>query len=211
MQGIILCITFMDETAFNLNVQNSSLDSKIVVALERVSEAFRVALWDEAKEHTLSPIQMQILIFLAFHTQNQYCKVGYLAKEFNLTKATISDAVKALSQKKLIEKNADPLDTRSYSLTLTPKGKKLAYKTSNFILPLQKPISQLSQTQKEDLFNALVELIYKLTKSSIITLQRMCLTCEYYQNTGGGYCNLLKQKLPKDKLRIDCPEHSYTD
>lgn len=204
----------MKESAFNLDTQNKSINSKIAVALERVSEAFKVALWNEAKEHMLSPIQMQILIFLAHHNAHQYCKVGYLAKEFNLTKPTISDAVKTLLQKQLVNKLADPIDTRSYTLELTEKGKNLAHKTSNFISPLKQPISQLSEKQKTDLYDALLDLIYKLTQSGIITIQRMCFTCQHFQkgtSTKNAYCNLLKQDLPNSALRIDCPEHLYKD
>lgn len=204
----------MEKSAFHLETQNINLDSKIAVALERVSEAFRVALWNEAKEHTLSPIQMQILIFLAYHNSQNHCKVGYIAKEFNLTKPTISDAVKTLLQKKLISKVPDPNDTRSSFIKLTPSGKKLAKKTSNFILPLQKPITQLTEKQKTALFDALLELIYKLTQSGIISIQRMCLTCKHFKKKSSvkvNYCNLLERDLPNIDLRVDCPEHYYKD
>ena len=83
----------MNYSSFNLNEQNQKIESRIVVALERISEAFRVLLWNESKENSLSPIQIQILIFIYFHSLAK-CKVGYLADEFNMTKATISDSVK---------------------------------------------------------------------------------------------------------------------
>jgi len=96
----------MIESPFDRDYQNLSTDSKIIVALERVAEAFRVLLWNESKTHDLSPIQIQILVFLRFHPQ-EICKVSYLANEFNLTKATISDSVKTLLRKQLIEKISD--------------------------------------------------------------------------------------------------------
>lgn len=55
-------------SAFNPERQESNIDSKIVVALERISEAFRVLLWDESRDTTLSPIQLQILIFILFQS-----------------------------------------------------------------------------------------------------------------------------------------------
>ena len=90
----------MKYSSFNLNEQNQKIESRIVVALERISEAFRVLLWNESKENSLSPIQIQILIFIYFHSTEK-CKVGYLADEFNMTKATISDSVKVLLSKEL--------------------------------------------------------------------------------------------------------------
>src|SRR5690606_40334744 len=96
----------MKYSSFNLNEQNQKIESHIVVALERISEAFRVLLWNESKENSLSPIQIQILIFIHFHSLEK-CKVGYLADEFNMTKATISDSVKVLLAKELVFKITD--------------------------------------------------------------------------------------------------------
>jgi hypothetical protein len=55
----------MKKSSFDLEHQNSKIESKIVASLERISEAFRVLLWNESKENSLSPIQIQILIFIA--------------------------------------------------------------------------------------------------------------------------------------------------
>jgi DNA-binding MarR family transcriptional regulator len=92
----------MEQSVFNLDVQNTNVEFRIVAALERLSEAFRVLLWNEAKILNISPIQIQILVFLKFHALEK-CKVSYLAQEFNMTKATISDAVKVMLQKGLID------------------------------------------------------------------------------------------------------------
>ena len=115
----------MKKSVFDLAHQNSSLESKIVASLERVSQAFRVLLWNESKEHSLSPIQVQLLIFLLHHS-DQKRKVSYLAEEFNMTKATISDTVKTLEQKLFIKKEFEAHDARSYIIHLTEKGKELA-------------------------------------------------------------------------------------
>jgi predicted transcriptional regulator len=41
--------------------------------------------------------------FLMFHSEEKR-KVSYLAEEFNMTKATISDSIKVLEQKKVYSK-----------------------------------------------------------------------------------------------------------
>ena len=61
----------MKKSAFDLEHQNSSIESKIIASLERVSQAFRVLLWNESKEHSLSPIQVQVLIFLLHHSDQK--------------------------------------------------------------------------------------------------------------------------------------------
>ncbi len=194
-------------SSFNLNVQESKIESKIVVALERISEAFRVLLWSESKENSLSPIQIQVLIFLLFHSQKQ-CRVSYLADEFNMTKATISDSVKALLRKGLVAKLPDELDTRSFSLTLTAAGKTVALKASSFAAAIEGPLSKLPAAQKAVLLNSLLQLIYDLNKAGVITIQRMCFTCTNYQSGNGmHYCKLLQTTLAETELRLDCPEH----
>ncbi|MER3465388.1 MAG: MarR family transcriptional regulator [Chitinophagaceae bacterium] len=197
----------MKYSSFNLNEQNQKVESRIVVALERISEAFRVLLWNESKENALSPIQIQILIFLLFHS-DEMCKVSYLAQEFNMTKATISDSVKILLQKGLIQKFDHPEDTRSNIIDLTSKGRQIAEKSANFAFAIEQPLSTLSQEQKEIILSGLLKLIDELHKAGIITIQRMCFTCLNYQHTNGKhYCKLLQTKLQNTELRIDCAEH----
>jgi DNA-binding MarR family transcriptional regulator len=87
-------------SAFDPKNQELNIESKIVVALERISEAFKVSLWNENKKYGLSPIQLQILTFLLFHSQ-ELRTISHLAIEFNSTKASISDSVKTLETKKI--------------------------------------------------------------------------------------------------------------
>lgn len=195
------------KSVFDLDHQNSSIESKIIASLERVSQAFRVLLWSESKEFSLSPIQVQVLIFLLYHSAEKR-KVSYLADEFNMTKATISDTIKALEQKQLIKKEYEQHDTRSYIIHLTKKGKQIAEQTSLFTKQIQVPIDKLDSNDKENLLFSLLNIIRHLNKSGIITIQRMCFTCSNYQlKNGVHYCKLLKNKLAENELRIDCPEH----
>ncbi|MGI9551681.1 MAG: MarR family winged helix-turn-helix transcriptional regulator [Aurantibacter sp.] len=192
---------------FDPTYQNENIEGKIVVALERISEAFRVLLWQEGKENALSPLQLQLLIFLKFHSPEK-CKVNYLSKEFNVTKATISETVRLLSKKELIFKETDPIDTRSYSIYLTEKGNNIAAESSSFAGALEKPLHSFSKKQKEIFFQSLLELIEKLNKAGIVTVQRMCFSCKFYEPAErNDYCKLLKKKLYKSDLRVDCPEH----
>jgi DNA-binding MarR family transcriptional regulator len=200
----------MKMSTFDLEHQNFSIESKIVASLERVSQAFRVLLWNESKEFSLSPIQVQVLIFLLHHS-DQKRKVSYLADEFNMTKATISDTIKTLEQKLLIKKAYEQHDTRSYIISLTKKGSDIAEQTSLFAKQIQIPIDKLQSTDKENLLLSLFDIIHHLNKSGIITIQRMCFTCHFYKSDKKGkehFCRLLNTKLANTELRIDCAEHS---
>jgi hypothetical protein len=47
----------MENSPFNLDIQNSNTDSRIVAALERISQAFRILLWNESKNFHLPPFR----------------------------------------------------------------------------------------------------------------------------------------------------------
>jgi DNA-binding MarR family transcriptional regulator len=199
----------MKKSAFNLNEQNASIDSRIVASLERISQAFRVLLWQESKEHSLSPIQVQVLVFLMSHSGHMK-KVSYLADEFNMTKATISDTIKVLQLKNLIRKETEQDDSRSYTIHLTEKGKQVARQIAQFAEHIQTPVECLHDSDKENLLLSLIEIIHHLNKSGVITIQRMCYTCQYYESSAKGenhFCRLMNKPLANHELRIDCPEH----
>lgn len=199
----------MKKSDFNLEHQNQQVESKIVASLERIAQAFRVLLWQESKEFSLSPIQVQVLVFLSFHSPEKR-KVSYLADEFNMTKATISDTIKTLLQKELIEKEYEQHDTRSYMINLTQKGKEIANKTALFTEEIRTPIDRMNPDDKENLLLSLVGIIRHLNRSGVITIQRMCSTCSYYEPSADGkghFCKLLNQELHVADLRVDCPEH----
>lgn len=193
-------------SVFNLNHQNTILDSKIVAGLERLSQVFRVLLWEKAKQHSLSPIQIQLLIFIKHHSADK-STISYLAQEFNVTKPTISDAIKVLEQKKMIKKLADEVDTRSYIIQLTAAGKGIVSNTEHFVNPVTEIIADFNQPEKVVLWQNITKLIVQLHQSGAISVQRTCHYCKHFSSTNkASYCKLLEQKLLPQDIRIDCAE-----
>ncbi len=196
----------MDKSIFNPENQQSELSSKIIAGLERVSQAFKVMLWEKAKHLGISPIQIQILIFVAHH-KAAYNNVSFLAQEFNVTKPTISDAVKVLHKKGLIAKDHSATDNRSYTIFLTDRGKEVVAETDSFANPMAKMLDKASNEEKENLFKSLSELIYGLNQQDILTVQRMCFACKFYEpGTDHHYCRLLEKNLKASDIRLDCNE-----
>lgn len=196
----------MGKSIFNPSAQEHDISNKIIVGLERISEVFKILLWEKAKVVGLSPIQIQILIFISYHKQ-ELCNVSHLAKEFNITKPTISDAVRVLAEKGLITKDFSSSDNRSYSILITPHGSKIVTETENFAEPLKVQLKGINETNLDDLFKTLSHLIYQLNHNGILTIQRTCYGCKFYDNTGNtDFCNLLKKELLNSEIRLDCPE-----
>ncbi len=200
-----------EASVFNTEAQLYHIEYKIVVALERISEAFRVLIWEISKESGLSPIQLQILIFLLYHPEEKR-KVSFLANEFHLTRPTISDAVRLLYQKKLIHKEIETHDKRSYIIHLTEKGSTIAKKASVYAQKISQSIHPLSNYDKSQMLHHLLQAIYHLQQAKVIHPQRMCFTCRFYQkeNRHHFYCQFLQQQLPLDQLRVDCAEHQFS-
>ena len=196
----------MDKNIFNTNTQQEDLSNKIVVGLERISEAFKVLLREKAQELGLSPIQIQIIIFIAYHKQ-ELCNVSQLAKEFNVTKPTISDSIKVLEKKDFITKIPSSIDSRSYSIKLSLKGEKTLKTTNSFANPIKDELKKINESDLETLYTPLYELIYNLNRVGILNVQRTCYACVFYEKKNNKhYCNFLEKPLANKDIRIDCPE-----
>lgn len=196
----------MGKSVFNIEHQQTDTASKIVVGLERISEVFKVLLWEHAKTIGLSPIQIQILVFLANH-KPQYCTVSYLASEFNITKPTVSDAIKLLEKKNLIVKEYSSSDSRSYAIFLSEEGKSVVIQTEQFANPIKNQLDTIDNDSLNHLYQSITHLIYGLNTSGLLTVQRMCFACKFHSKTKNDhFCSYLNTKLHYQDIRMDCPE-----
>lgn len=195
-------------SSLNPEQQFVNINAKIIASLGKISEVFWVLLQAQAQSHRLSPTQLQLLLFIKFHPDPQQRKAAFMAREFNVTKATISDSIKALEQKGLVQRITDTRDTRSFILSLTDKGQALASATEGFTTPLDEAVVELPAEQKEQLVFSLLDLIHRLNVAGVITPQRMCYNCQYYQGNRQDehYCQLIQQSLTVVDLRLECPE-----
>lgn len=196
----------MSKSIFNPKNQQKDVSSKIVAGLERISEAFKVLLWEKAKALGLSPIQIQFLLFIAYH-KPELCNVSHLAREFNITKPTVSDAVRMLEQKKLIIKDFSSSDSRSYTISLSSTGKKILKETEDFATPIKAQLTHIPQRDLEGLFATLSQLIFQLNQIGVLSVQRTCYGCRFYSHSQKkDHCNLLHIDLKREDIRLDCPE-----
>ncbi|WNJ18329.1 MarR family winged helix-turn-helix transcriptional regulator [Pontibacter sp. G13] len=182
------------------------LNERIIYGLSRLTDAYKALLWDKAKSLGISPIQIQLLMFVGTHTPEQ-CRVSQLAMEFNVTKPTISDAVKSLCQKELTEKVKGESDGRSFHLRLTTKGHEIVDSLADFSDPIRSALAEKSGADLAELYGHLTGLIWQLNRLGVIQVQRMCLGCRFYQKKGEAHhCRLLDSDLTVEDLRLDCPE-----
>jgi DNA-binding MarR family transcriptional regulator len=197
---------------FEPSSQHGDVDKKIVASLERLSQAFRVLLRAEAQEHGLSPIQAQFLVHLLFHGPDLR-RVGRLAEEFDLTRATVSDAVSSLEKKGLVERGPWPEDRRVATLRLTPPGEEAARGLAMWANAVEESLTASSPEEKEVMMGFLMRFIASLQRAGVVTVARMCVSCRFFRpdahpgEESPHHCALLDLPLARSDLRVDCPEH----
>ena len=196
----------------DLASQHADVDSKIIVALERIAQALRALLWEMAKEQQLTPLQIQCLIYLALHPPEQ-CRVGLLAEALDLTRATISQAVKTLETKGLIAREPWAQDRRVSLLRLTPAGLRVTAQLAAWSDAIRESLALFPADKKVLVMRFLMQLIASLQRAGVVTIARMCITCVFFRpdahpgQQAPHHCQLLDQPLAETELRMNCPDH----
>jgi DNA-binding MarR family transcriptional regulator len=199
-------------SVFEPSSQHGDADKKIVASLERLSQVFRILIRGEARERGLSPVQAQFLVHLLHHGA-ALRRVSQLAREFDLTRATVSDAVGSLEKKGLIRREPWLHDKRVTTLRLTPTGEHTAQELAAWANVVEEQLKGRSPEEKETVMRFLMGLIGSLQKSGLITVARMCVTCRFFRpdahpgESSSHHCALLDVPLSGTDLRADCPEH----
>jgi DNA-binding MarR family transcriptional regulator len=150
----------MAKTIFEKSGHLQTLTVQIVLSLEQISRNIDNLLWQQALEHELSPLQIRILLFIRFHKEQS--GVSLLAKEFNLSKATISVAIKPMEQKKLVIKRKSELDGRNIDIALTDWGSQIAHVAGFYLEPLRKVIAHIPEQEKEIMLKNLTGILGKM-------------------------------------------------
>ena len=190
-----------------------AVDRQIILAVERLSGLFRCLLWDAAKAKKLSPIQIQFLLYLGGHSR-RLRTVSSLAREFGLTKATVSDAIKTLFRKGLLIKTRSVEDGRISTLRLSVSGKRLAAKLGSWPGVVKRHLEQFPPAAREDVMVFLMDLISSLQLAGVIEVARMCVTCgNFRRDVRPGAprphrCTLAGRAIGNTDLKIDCESHS---
>jgi len=176
----------------------SDIEYRIAAALEKITQVERTVLRDIAKREHLSPIQIQFLIHLSQYPPHLRT-VSSLAREFDLTKATVSEAIQALEHKNLITKSREEEDRRSYDIALTTEGRNTTRRIQSWGNTLIKHLHRFPPEEKERVFLFLAGLIKSLYDDGVITIPRMCIACKNLEIRPGKkyYCTLTDRILPE--------------
>jgi DNA-binding MarR family transcriptional regulator len=180
--------------------------------MEWISRVFRKLLWDLAKELHITPIQIQLLVFISSHKE-EFNTVTHLARAFQLTAATVSDTISTLEEKNLLRRQTDLDDRRIHYLKLTSKGKQISRRLSNWERPMLAQLKLFSNDSRERVLIFLMQFIEALKRDDILPEAKTCFSCNYFRmtrskNIENSYdCILRNVSLKKNELRLDCPNY----
>lgn len=184
-------------------------DENIIQALDKLSQSQRLFLWDIAKKEGLSPIQIQFVEYIQKMRLSD-ATITNLAREFDLTKATVSDSIRVLVKKGLLEKIADEHDKRKFYLKLTESMQEKMALINRRSFVLREMIKDVPDEQKQVIAGFLMDLIKNLYGAGYIQAARMCLTCSnFVANAKEGeekrhYCKFSDIYVSDSELSFNC-------
>ena len=195
--------------AFNTDEQSRNRRAKIIAGIERISTFFRNALQDQAKQLQISPLQAQILIFIANHDA-ELCTNTDIANEFAVTKPTVSDAIKTLLDKGYLNKKPKPGDARASIFVLTATGQKTVEALLGLTDFFADTMKSMNEASVDTVLDGILSLINQLQASGALAM-RTCGSCTHLETrgekTGQNFCSLMNKPLDRLDVRVDCPDH----
>ena len=178
----------------------SDLNNKRIRELiDRLSRIMAADEWSE----DINPSQWTALSYLA--NANRFSRSpSQVAEYMSATRGTVSQTLKALARKGLIEEIRSKADKRSISYSVTKKGKEL--------MEQRKEMEDANIVTDDIDSEILAENLETLARNTLRKRgQRpfgICGTCKYNQNSADGrHCQLLGEKLLPYQTNQICHEH----
>lgn len=188
----------------------SSVEERIAHGLGKVGLALKHQAWQAAGERGLSPTQAQILTTLAGAGG---LRPSELAARLAIGLATVSESVRALVDKGLARKVADPADARATRVELTATGAAEARQAAAWPDFLVRAAEAMSPAEQGVFLTGLIKMIRTLQERGEVPPSRMCVTCRYFAPhvhrdvERPHHCNFIDAPLAARDLRLDCADH----
>ncbi|MDP9796079.1 DNA-binding MarR family transcriptional regulator [Catenuloplanes nepalensis] len=186
--------------------------AQLLIGLARLGQAVRMEAWRNAGPLNLTPLQADILTLL--HGSRSPLRQGDLVAALASTAPTVSDAVKALRRKELLEAVRDPGDARVLRLSLTGAGRAEADRLTEVSETLGGAVAALPEEDFAALLRGTAELMRELQDRRAIPVSRMCLTCRFFvpdahpaESGKPHHCNFVDAPFGDAELRVSCPDH----
>ncbi|MBG0832711.1 winged helix-turn-helix transcriptional regulator [Planomonospora sp. ID67723] len=193
-------------------VPGLSPSEQLLTGLTRLGQAVRLTAWHNAGPANLTPLQADIVLFLAGDRRPR--RQTEIVTALASTPPTVSDAVRALVGKGLAERSRDPADSRAVALTLTDAGQAEADRLAVVPAPLRAALDALDGEGVAAMLRGVATMIEVLQRHQAIPVSRTCVTCRFYRPNAHPddldrphHCMFVDAAFGDGELRIDCPDH----
>lgn len=164
---------------------------------------------NDAHAEGLKPTQWEALRFLA--RANRFSRSpGALTAYLGTTKGTVSQTLRALERKALIEKRPVEGDRRGVRLELTPAGEALLQRDP--LSELRTSLADLTIAERDVLGSSLEDLLRDMLARRGHRPFGQCRTCRYFNPTHEGgapyFCGLLEEPLSGPDSEKICAEQT---
>jgi len=195
-----------------MSTQPPELQRKLAQGLSKIALAIRHSQQATAGVRGLTPTQAQILAICAADS-GAGPRLGWIADWLGVTAATVSDAVRALEQKGLVQKRRSTQDRRSLAISLTARGRREVERVGLLPKVLLEAAESLTPDEQAVLLKLLVKLIRALQLRGQIPVARMCVTCRHFwpnvhnDPAAPHHCAFVDAAFGDSEQTIDCPDH----
>ena len=175
--------------------------------LRDLFQRFTRLVASEGWDGDLNPTQRAALLYLT--RANRFSRTpSHVADYLTATRGTVSQTLKALRRKGLIEEVPSATDKRSFSYTPTADGVRLVSADDR----LAEVLATLSGKDATDLSKVLVGLISGMLEQRGGRSFGVCRTCSHHEVRGdAGYCKLIAEPLTLQDGDALCHEHENAE
>jgi DNA-binding MarR family transcriptional regulator len=198
-------------SAFNPR-HRDTLSGQITIAFYRIAQAIESLLRQRGQAMSLSPAQIQALLFLKY-ARPGVRTIGGLAQRLGVTYATSSGVADALERKELIRRVPLPEDQRVVSLRLTAEGEGKAQRLEDVLDEIESAVNTLSEPEKDALLHATQIIVSHLQQRGHIKVYEMCWGCQFFQKNAHPerpdaphHCRFIDAPLPEPDTYLECPD-----
>ena len=180
--------------------QPLDINSNISALLDRLIRIIASEGWDG----DLNPAQTAALSYLA--RANRFSRSPSAVAEYlGATRGTVSQTLKALHRKGLVEESPNPADKRSISYRLTQSGEALVRRRHQ----LQDVLDALPEKDRSALETHLGQVVGTALKARGLKTFGACKTCRHHQVKGSQFhCALLDLPLRQEEADQICVEQT---
>ncbi len=191
------------------------LPQRVATGFQKIALVMRHEAWRAAGGRGLTPTQAQVISIIS----NADTPIGLaqVSSELALTPGTVSEAVRVLVEKGLVEKSRHEHDRRAIRLRLTRKGKREAGTSSEAVRTIVDAVRSMNSEQQNGLIRGLIATIRSLQEQGQIPVARMCVGCTFFRPnvhiaaTKSHHCEYIDAPIGDSDLRLECKDFEPAD